>query len=55
MLAKYECFKCKHTWEEKPKPVVCPECKHLYVHWLNYKEWKIWHDNFTGKNEAKTT
>lgn len=38
--AKYECLKCKHTWEDEPGPVECPLCGHLYVSWINYEELK---------------
>lgn len=38
MIAKYKCLKCKHKWEGKSGPVICPRCSHLYVKWLNHKE-----------------
>lgn len=37
----YKCMKCDHYFEkEKPGPTECPNCGHLYVEWLNYKEVK---------------
>ena len=38
LIAKYKCMKCKHKWEGKPGPVICPKCSHVYVEWLNHKE-----------------
>jgi len=38
LIAKYKCMKCKHKWEGKPGPVICPKCNHIYVKWLNLKE-----------------
>ena len=39
MNCKYRCQGCGHKFErEKPGPVECPECKHPYIDWLNYKE-----------------
>ena len=38
MIAKYKCLKCKHGWEGKCGPVICPECSYVYVKWLNVKE-----------------
>ena len=38
LIAKYKCLKCKHKWEEKPGPVICPKCNHVYVKWLNLQK-----------------
>jgi len=38
MIAKYKCLKCKHGWEGKCGPTMCPKCNHLYIKWLNVKE-----------------
>jgi len=39
MSCKYRCQKCGHRFEiEKPGPVNCPKCGHLYIDWLNFKE-----------------
>ena len=35
---KYECVNCKAHFEVLPGPVICPECEHLYLKWLNYSE-----------------
>ena len=37
MLAKYKCLKCDYEWKQKPEPVICPVCKHLYIKWVNYE------------------
>jgi len=38
---KYKCLKCDHNWEEyKPRMVECPICGHVYVKWVNFKEWR---------------
>lgn len=52
-MEEYECLKCKHTWQEKTGPAICPyqgievvhtvecpnpECKHNYVKWLSFPE-----------------
>ena len=37
---KYVCQKCKKKFQrEKPGPTECPFCNHIYVDWVNYKEW----------------
>jgi len=39
--SKYKCLniRCKQYFErEKPGPIVCPKCEHLYVKWLNHEE-----------------
>lgn len=43
MTCKYRCQKCGYRFEkEKPGPVECPKCSHLYIDWLNFKEVLIW-------------
>jgi len=38
MKAEFQCLSCKHQWEDKPGPIECPKCNHIYVKWLNYKK-----------------
>jgi rRNA maturation endonuclease Nob1 len=39
MSYRYRCQKCRHCFEKsKPGPVVCNNCGHLYIDWLNFKE-----------------
>jgi hypothetical protein len=38
--AKFKCLNCGHTWSDHPGPTECPKCKHLYVEWTNYEEWR---------------
>jgi len=39
MNCQYRCQQCKHEFEtEKPGPVTCSKCGHLYIDWLNFKE-----------------
>ena len=44
MKASYKCDKCGYKWNSNPKQTICPKCNHLYVEWLNYKEWRTWAD-----------
>ncbi len=37
-IAKHKCQKCGHEWEGRPGPTKCPKCNHLYITWLNYKD-----------------
>lgn len=45
-MARYRCLRCGHEWNGAPgpgtadDPTQCPKCGHLYVSWLNYKEWE---------------
>lgn len=41
--ALYRCMRCKRRWEGDPGPVVCPQCAHVYVKWVNYEEWREEH------------
>ncbi len=34
--AQLRCQKCKHEWEQDPKPAQCPKCGHVYLTWLNH-------------------
>lgn len=39
MKCKYRCQQCGYEFEEeKPGPVICKKCGHLYIDWLNFKE-----------------
>jgi len=40
MIAYFQCLSCGYKWDSKPGPTQCPKCGHLYVKWLNYKEWE---------------
>jgi hypothetical protein len=44
MNAKYECLKCHYKYEDRPRQTQCPKCKHLYVKWVNYQEWRTYTD-----------
>lgn len=42
-IAHYKCgtidFKgCDFSWYGKPRPVDCPQCKQIYITWLNFEE-----------------
>jgi rubrerythrin len=36
-LALYQCLRCGCRWTDKPQPVTCPTCGHVYVLWVNYE------------------
>ena len=38
MLAKFKCLGCGYEYEDKPGPTTCPQCKHIWIKWLNYEE-----------------
>ena len=39
VVCKYKCQRCGVFFEkEKPGPVVCPVCEHIYIDWLNHIE-----------------
>ena len=52
MKARYRCLKCNYKYEGEPGPTQCPECKHLYIKWVNYEEWR---ENENSRNEIRTS
>ena len=59
----YQCYDCEYKWEkqrvlqnsdgtyrveEGPGPTICPQCKHEYVHWLNYEAFAVWYRKHIG-------
>lgn len=38
MIGIYTCKKCKHTFQNKPAPQICPQCKCIWIQWENYAE-----------------
>ncbi len=37
---RFKCLKCGHRWWDKPGPTQCPRCKHIWVKWVNYDQWR---------------
>ncbi len=42
MKAKFKCLKCKYVYKTKPGPTECPKCRHIWIEWVNYEEWRKW-------------
>ena len=39
--SEYECYKCgSRHFRERPRPVLCPTCRHHYLTWVN-AEWVL--------------
>jgi len=38
------CLKCHHEWWSSTSVTSCIQCGHVYVLWLNFKEWSAAHD-----------
>jgi len=50
MLAKFKCLGCGYEYEDKPGPTTCPQCKHFWIKWLNYEEWRKKHPILMNKD-----
>jgi len=44
IMYKYKCTKCNVVWEEDDGiGLACPNCKSLYIKWINYEKFRRLH------------
>jgi predicted Zn-ribbon and HTH transcriptional regulator len=42
MKAIFKCLGCGYEYKAEPGPTECPKCKHIWIKWVNYEEWRKW-------------
>lgn len=40
--AHFRCLDCGYEYWTIPGPTECPKCRHIWVKWVNYEEWRKW-------------
>lgn len=43
MKAESKCQACEYEWKHEPGIVICPECEHDKIDWLNFEEYYKWY------------
>jgi hypothetical protein len=56
MSCLYECLSCHNVFTGKPGSVSCTKCKHVYVRWANYEQWRELNpDDYVIENKMEKT